>query len=413
MKHTWQFGALALLLMSSVSGRMEQETRPEAARTEIEAAVAGNEAFALKLYAELKERDGNLFLSPYSLRTALAMTFAGARGRTAEQMGEVLALHGEGQVPHRSIAALVQELDQRNGPTGACELNIANSLWGQRGTEFVPEFLELIEDHYGAGLRRADFAGATEEARLEINRWVAAETGQRIEELIEKDDLSPLTELVLANAIHFEASWPNRFDPKNTRERPFFASVREGGELVTKEIGVPMMYQLSEFGFRRAEGVQVLELPYSGNQLSMVILLPDSRDGLPGLESRLSPAFLTELLEDLPKQELAIHLPKFEARTHVRLEDTLAAMGMPDAFDGKQADFSGMSTTTKLWIDAVVHESVVSVDEEGTDAAGATAVIMGKRGFAFHANHPFIYLIRDVKTGTILFLGRLVDPTRG
>lgn len=417
MKHTWKTGPLTLLAATLLLGAAPTSARvdPVGAQQEqaqIEAAVAGNEAFALKLYAELKERDGNLFLSPYSLRTALAMTFSGARGQTEEQMKEVLALRGEGDAPHRGLAALAQRLDRRNGKNGNT-LHIANSLWGQRGAELVPEFLELIEQHYSAGLRRADFAGATEEARLEINRWVAAETEQRIEELIEKGDLSPLTELVLANAIHFQASWPNRFDPKNTRERIFLARVREGEELVTREVRVPMMYKLDEFGFRRAEGVQVLELPYSGGELSMVILLPDARDGLPGLEARLSPALLSGLLKDLPKQKLGINLPKFEARTHVRLEETLAAMGMPDAFDGKLADFSGMSVMTKLWIDTVVHESVVSVDEEGTEAAGATAVMMKKRGYAFHASHPFLYLIRDVKTGTILFLGRMVDPTQG
>ena len=417
MKHTWRTGILTLLAATLLLGAAPAPARVDPAdaqqgRAEIEAAVAGNEAFALKLYEELKERDGNLFLSPYSVRTALAMTFAGANGRTAEQMKEVLALRGEGPAPHLSLAALARELERRNGKNGN-ELHVANSLWGQRGAEFVPGFLELIERNYGAGLRRADFAGATEDARLAINRWVAAETEQRIEELIEKDDLSPLTELVLANAIHFQASWPNRFDPKNTRERNFLARVREGEELVTREVRVPMMYKLDEFGFRRAEGVQVLELPYSGGELSMVILLPDARDGLPGLEPRLSPALLSRLLKDLPKQKLGIHLPKFEARTHVRLEETLAAMGMPDAFDGKLADFSGMSTTTQLWIDTVVHESVVSVDEEGTVAAGATAVMMKKRGYAFHASHPFLYLIRDVKTGTILFLGRMVDPTQG
>lgn len=407
-KQTWTIGIAALVatLPALGAGRGAAEANQ---RAELAAAVEGNEAFALKLYAELRGSDGNLFLSPYSLRTALAMTFAGARGRTAEQMREVLALRGEGDSPHRALEALAAELAKRHGRNGN-EFHDTRSLWGQRGAVFVPDFLELLETRYGAGLRRLDFAGATEEARAEINRWVATETSGRIEELIEEGDLSPLTELVLADAIFFKASWPERFDPANTRELPFFARVLDGEELVTKEVSVPMMYKLSEFGYRRAEGVQVLELPYSGDELSMVILLPDARDGLPELEARLTPALLAKLLKDLPKQELGVHLPKFEARTHLRLEETLAALGMPDAFEPNLADFSGMTGAKDLWIDAVVHESVVTVDEEGTEAAGATAVMMKKRGVAFHADHPFLYLIRDRKTGATLFTGRLVDP---
>jgi len=404
----WTIGVATLALVLPALGA-ERDGVEANQQPEIATAVEGNGAFALKLYAELRGREGNLFLSPYSLRTALAMTFAGARGRTAEQMRGVLGLHGEGVAPHVALEALAAELAKRDGRSGN-ELHDARSLWGRRGATFVPEFLELLETRYGAALRRLDFAGATEEARAEINRWIAEETSGRIEELIEQGDLSPLTELVLADAIFFKASWPERFDPANTRELPFFTQVREGEELATKEVSVPTMYKLSEFGYRRAEGVQVLELPYCGDELSMVVLLPDARDGLPELEARLTPELLTKLLKDLPEQELGVHLPKFEARTHLRLEETLAALGMPDAFDPGLADFSGMNGAKSLWIDAVVHESVVTVDEEGTEAAGATAVMMKKRGLAFHANHPFVFLVRDRKTGAILFIGRLVDP---
>ena len=412
MKKTWITGALALLTTTGLPGRTEASQAGSDGDEAIAAVVRGNEQFALKLYGGLREREGNLFLSPYSLRSALAMTFAGARGETARQMKETLCLQAEGSLLHDSLNALQRGLEQRNAGSG-CELRLASALWGQAGASFVSAFLEQLEQSYGAGLRRADFARATEVARREINAWVATETKGEIEELLAPADLTPDTTLVLTNAIQLEAAWPVRFDSERTRSRSFFVIEGRGDERREREITVPTMEQTVRCGYRRTEGLKVLELPYRGGELALTILLPEARDGLEELELRLGDELLKRLLTELPEMEVGVLLPKFEARTRLQLKETLAALGMPDAFDGERADFSGMCTEERLRIDAVVHEAAVQVDEEGTRAAGATAVVMKKGGPIFHADRPFLFLIRDLRTGATLFLGRVVDPTQG
>jgi serpin B len=367
------------------------------------ALVAGNTQFALDLYARLRTQDGNLFLSPYSISTALAMTYAGARGETERQMADVLHFTLEQEQLHPAFAALGSSVKTAGNGSG-CTVHVANSLWGQQGYGFLAEFLALNRKHYGAGFREVDFVNATERARQTINTWVAQQTQQIIKELLQKGQLDPADVLVLANAIYFKGDWVTKFDPQRTQDAPFQISA-------TDQVVVPMMQQFGRFAFAAADELDLLELPYAGERLSMVLLLPKKVDGLPALEQSLSRENLDQWLGRLRQQSVRVSLPRFTLGSRFDLTRTLAAMGMPDAFSGA-ADFSGMTGRQDLFIGLVVHEAKVVVNEEGTEAAAATAVKM-KRGApppSFTADHPFLFLIRDKQTGTILFMGRVVNP---
>jgi serpin B len=365
--------------------------------------VAGNTQFALDLYARLRTQDGNLFLSPYSISTALAMTYAGARGETQRQMADVLHFTLGQEQLHPAFAALESSV-KAAGDRPGCTIHVANSLWGQQGYGFLAEFLALNRKHYGAGFREVDFVNATEQARQTINTWVAQQTQQMIKELLQKGQLDPADVLVLTNAIYFKGDWVTRFDPQRTQDAPFQISA-------TDQVVVPMMQQFGRFAFAAADELDLLELPYAGERLSMVLLLPKKVDGLAALEQSLSKENLDQWLGQLRQQPVRVGLPRFTLGSRFDLTRTLAAMGMPDAFSGA-ADFSGMTGRQDLFIGLVVHEAKVEVNEEGTEAAAATAVKM-KRGAppaSFTADHPFLFLIRDKQTGTILFMGRVANP---
>jgi serpin B len=374
----------------------------------VKSVAESNNRFALDLYAELAGGDParNLFFSPSSISTALAMTLTGARGTTAEEMRQTLRFTLEDAALHGAMA----DLTARLGSTGeGMELSIANALWGQRGFEFLPEFLELNREHYGAGLRLVDFVGATEPARQEINGWVAEETRDKIPELIPPGLLDAATRLVLTNAIYFKGTWKLQFDPELTRDMPFLVSA-------DREVTVPMMSMRSpEFPYFEGNGVQALELPYVGERTSMVLLLPDETTGLDAFESKLDAESLESMLGEMRSRELqSVQLPRFTMTRKFRLEETLGRMGMPAAF-GAGADFSGMTGRRDLFISNVVHEAFVQVNEEGTEAAAATGVVMKRTAYVpkpvFRADRPFIFLIRDDDTGAILFMGRVVDPS--
>jgi serpin B len=373
--------------------------------------VAGNNRFALNLYDRLEAREGNLFFSPFSVRTALGMTRGGARNRTATQMDEVLCFATRDEALHRALVALGSGPEPGNGSPGY-SLSVANSLWSQRGYPFLPEYLGLMRDTYGAGGGEVDFAHAAEAARKQINEWVEQHTRRRIKNLLQPEDLGPTTVLVLANAIHFKGSWVRRFDEKQTRDRPFFPPAAPGESGGERKILVPTMHQTTRLGYLRDKDLTVLELPYHGEAVSMVILLPSSRHGLGRLEASLTPALLRDRLRRITTQEVALFLPRFRLNSRLRLKDPLIALGMTDAFDGARADFSGMTGNRDTWIDRVIHQAFVKVNEEGTEAAAATAVVTKRGGGTFvHVNHPFLFLIRDRRTGAILFLGRVVDPS--
>lgn len=387
---------------------------PAAPESDQAALVQGNNDFAFDLYQALRGGDGSLFFSPYSISAALAMTYAGARGQTEQEMAATLRfLLGQDRL-HPAFGALAELLTGRGqGAAGkdgqGFRLHIVNALWGQEGYGFLPEFLSLLAASYGAGLEALDFTGDPEGARRAINDWVSDQTEGRIEDLIARGLITPLTRLVLTNAVYFNAAWQHPFVEANTADGPFY---RLDGQQAT----VPMMHQVQSFGYADGPGYQLVDLPYDGGELSMAILLP-AEGQFEAFEGGLSAEQVTAMLAQLEGRRVRLTMPKFEVRVEFSLGDTLAAMGMPTAFSD-DADFSGMTGTPDLFISAVVHQAFVAVDEAGTEAAAATAVIMEKLSMPVEeppvevtVDRPFLFLIRDRETGTILFLGRVLDPT--
>jgi serpin B len=367
--------------------------------------VPGNSEFALALYQALRPAAGNLFYSPYSISTALAMTYAGAEGETAAQMAQTLCFRLSGEELHRNFAALSEALaaiEQK----GAVQFKIANRLWPQEGYALLPGYLELVKRCYGALLTAVDY-GNPEAAAQIINDWVAEQTANKIRNLISPNLLTPLTTLVLVNAIYFKGNWASQFDPALTRDEPFWTAPDE-------QVPTAMMRQTARFNYAERQGLQILELPYSGDDLSMLILLPQQKGGLIELEDRLTAANLTNWTKNLQPTSVQVLLPRFKITFPCELSETLKSMGMIDAFSSA-ADFSGMDGTLYLYIAYVVHKAFVEVNEEGTEAAAATAVIMARKAMMtppplFRADHPFLFLIRESGTGSILFMGRLAKP---
>jgi serpin B len=372
-------------------------------------AVKGANAFALDLYRRLRGADGNLCFSPASVSTALAMTYAGARGPTAEEMAKTLHFTLGQDRLHPALGALLDDLN-RAGRARGSRLAVANALWGQKGHGFLPEFLGLTREHYGAGLQEVDFRGDSEGARRAINAWVEQQTQDRIKDLIREGVLDDNTRLVLTNAIYFKGDWASAFRKDSTRNAPF----RLGG---AEKVDVPLMWQSGTFGHFDGDGLQALELPYAGKDLSMVVLLPKRADGLADFEKGLTAERLAGWLRQLREQEVIVQLPRFKVTAEFRLGPTLAAMRMPLAF-GDGADFSGMDGKKDQYLSEVVHKSFVDVNEEGTEAAAATAVVKAERSGEsrltplFRADHPFVFLIRDRRSDGILFLGRVQNPVK-
>lgn len=369
--------------------------------------VEGNKAFAFDLYEKLKEVEGNLFFSPYSISTALAMTYAGARGNTEKQMGTALHFTLDQKRFHPAFAYLEAQLKAVQ-KKGDIELNIANALWAQEDYVFLKKFLDLIQNNYGTVLNHVDFKKTCEAARKKINAWVEHKTKDKIKNLIKPGILNAATRLVLTNAIYFKGRWKFQFKESRTKETPFWLSIN-------KSIEVPMMTQKRQFGYMESDSLQILELPYIGDDLAMIVLLPRKIDGLTQLEADLSVESLNMWIDHLRKREVSVFLPKFKMTSQFRLGETLASMGMPDAF-GENADFSGIDGTKDLFISAVIHKAFVDVNAEGTEAAAATAAVISLTSApstpppTFRADHPFIFLIRDNRSGSILFLGRIVNP---
>jgi serpin B len=368
---------------------------------------AANE-FAVDLYQELRSlKEGNLFFSPFSASTALTMTYAGAAGETAEEMAGVLHLDGSGENIGASYGALVASLD-RGGDLGGYRLNVANRLWGQVDYTFLETFLAICDDHYQAGLEELDFLADPDGSRQTINTWVEEKTEGKIQDLLPPGSVSALTRLVLTNAIYFKGDWASQFDKRETSDAPFYLA--GGGS-----VDVPMMFQEMSCRYLSWEDFSMVELPYKGKDLSMLLLLPDETDGLPALEEQLTAEDLETWRASLGEATVRVYLPRFEVATEYPLSQNLAAMGMPSAFDPMTADFSGMTGTKELFIHGVYHKAYVKVNEEGTEAAAATGVVVGTTSIpeypVFRADHPFLFLIRDNVTGSILFMGRMADPS--
>ena len=380
-------------------------------QADLSALVDGNNKFAVGLYQMLKGGEGNLFYSPYSISMALAMTYAGAKGTTAQQMADTLHF----TLPQDSLHTTFNGLDQQLASRGqgakdkegqSFKLNIVNALWGQKGYQFLSQYLDLLAQNYGAGMRLLDFRNAPDASRLTINKWVADQTKDKIQDLIPPGAIDTMTRLVLTNAIYFNAAWATAFDKGATQDDKFYLN---DGSSVT----VPMMHESESLGYAEGSGYKAVELPYDGNELSMVILLPDSGT-FTQFENALTADKYGSIIQGLAAKRIALSLPRFKFDSSFSLNKALSTMGMPLAFTD-QADFSGMTGNRDLSISDVIHKAFVSVDESGTEAAAATAVIMRATSMPLSptevkVDHPFIFVIRDIQTGTVLFIGRVLNP---
>ena len=401
--------------------------------------VAGVREFGCDMLGELDE--ANLCLSPYSISVALAMTYAGARGETREAMADALQFQLDGEALHEGFAALEAELDERDesgdddgidvdGDDDASgdddgddhdgdvdgdddaqpfALRVANAVWGQADYPFFDDYRETLDTYYGAGFREADFVADAEAERERINEWVAGETEDRIDELLPPGSLDSLARVVLTNAVYFEASWASTFPGEATHEATFTTADGE-------EQTVEMMRQDERFPHAVVDGHEVVELPYEGDEVGMLVVLPDG--DLASLEADLDGELLAAFDDALEQREGTVSLPRFEFESGFGLADELTALGMGVAFDHGEADFGDMAdleeTGEALFIWDVYHDTYIAVDEEGTEAAAATGVVVGDESapadpFEFVADRPFLFVIRDEPTGTPLFLGRVGD----
>ena len=386
---------------------------PATATSDRAEAARGNNAFAIELYGQLRNQTGNLFFSPESISTALAMTYAGARADTAAEMAKTLHFTMPAGHLHPAMGALLRD---RNAAHDGYQLKEADALWVQTGYSLLPEFIKLNKDNYEADLNHVDFISATEASRQTINIWVEQRTENKIRELLQPGSLDRYTRLVLTNAIYFKGDWEERFKKEDTKDEDFrlFAA---------RAIKTPLMHMTRGLNYFDGVSFQALEIPYKKKELSMIVLLPKAMEGLSAFEQSLTPANMQQLLGQLwPAPTVIVTMPKFKMEAQFRLKDTLMAMGMKEAFDMKMADFSGVASREtmqrdgNLSISAVIHKAYVDVNEEGTEAAAATAVRVAVAAgptppIIFRADHPFMFLIRDNRSGSILFIGRVTNPS--
>lgn len=402
-------GSQSKVLQSNV----QRIQNPQVPQADLDLLVKGNSAFGFDFFQQIRVEQSNQFFSPLSLSTALAMTYGGARGSTAEQMARVMHFDLPQEQFHPAFNALDLQLhqgsqDKKN--SRPFQLDVANSIWGQKEYPFKPEFLDLLAQNYGAGLRLADFIQDAEGARQEINNWVSEKTRERIQDLIPQGGVDDSTRLVLANAIYFKADWLYPFEANNTAERPFF--LLDGSQAQVKTMSFDQPESLS---YLQGDRFQAVELPYAGEEVSMWVLVPDSGE-LAAFESGFDLAQMERILSESQETELQLLLPKFEYTVTYELSDLLAGMGMPDAFCAGTPDFSGMDGTGNLCIDKIFHKAFVAVDEKGTEAAAASAVVMKELSMRIDehivvsVDRPFLFLIRHKPSGAILFIGRVLDP---
>ncbi len=375
-----------------------------------------NNNFALAMYGQFRQRSGNLFFSPFSIRIALGMIQVGARGETAAQMRETLRISSSDETLHVSFAEIIQQLNAAGG--GKYEMAVANSLWVQDGAPLQPGFLDLIARYYAGAMNLVDFRRGAEAARVTMNQWVEDKTRQKIRELIPSGGLDAETRLVLLNAVYFKGRWVLPFDKAATCDEPFH--LEAGGQ-----VQASLMHQSEEVGYLKDRGYQAVDLVYRGGDLSMLVLLPDRKDGIRNLERMLSARMLHDCVAQMHTREVKLFLPRFKITWGtVNVRDQLTALGMPLAFTRAQADFSGINGhepphEDSLFISDVLHKAFVEVNEEGTEAAADSTVYMMRVGAAlrppptpvFRADHPFVFAIRERKTSALLFLGRMADPT--
>jgi serpin B len=419
MRAFWMVSAFALcfgctfteLEQKKESAKLEtgvktpEEGKKEISTEDLAAVVEGNNRFAFDLYHQLGQKPGNKFFSPYSISTALGMTYAGARGITAKEMAQTLHFTLENERLHPEFGELIRKINGGDKKRNY-ELDVANSLWGAKGLSLEPKFLGITQTDYQAGFQSVDFAKNPEGARQIINGWVEDKTNKKIEDLIPKGLITGNTRLVLVNAIYFRADWAMPFPEKRTWPEDFTIP----GAPAFK---VPMMHHTFEANYMENADFQLAEFIYKDKEVSMVVMLPKKKDGLAEVEKKLSAKAMAEALSAARPARLQVSLPKFKLTEEFSLGNDLAALGMKDAF-GPKADFSGISRSESMSISAVVHKAFVEVDEKGTEAAAGTGVIMAKKGAPpstpFRADQPYFFVLRHNATGNILFMGRVFDP---
>jgi serpin B len=375
--------------------------------------VNANNAFAFDMYSRLAKLPDNVTFSPTSISLALAMTWPGAKGETAAQIKKVMHFEAEPAATAEGWGKTSRALTSRS-----MKLRIANRLFGEKTATFEQPFLDTAKSAFGAPLEPVDFKGAHEAVRGHINRWVEEQTEKRIKDLLPPRTLSPDSRLVLANAVYFLADWATPFEKGRTSDEPFFAFGK-----AEKQKKVPTMHLGAKLRAAKSDGVTLLELPYAKEEAAMYVVLPDKRDGLPALEASIALSRFDQWKKNLTAYSVDLAMPRFEVTTpSLSLGEDLGALGMPLAFDKKAADFSGIAVPKapeeRFYIGAVVHKAFVHVDEKGTEAAAATAVVMAETTAVPSAipplkvtvDHPFLFFIVERDTGLVLFMGRIVDP---
>ena len=401
------------------NGQSVRESRATAAQkeppTDLATLVAGNRDFAFDLYRRMAAADGNIFFSPHSISVALAMTYSGARGETERQMATTLGFKLPQKRLHPAFSSLNTVLAERGknvdeDTVTRFRLNLINALWSQEGFDYLQEFRDNLVEHYGSGIRLVDFISGPEPSRLMINNWVAEQTEDRIQNLVSKGVINSFTRLILTNAIYFQGSWINPFDADATSEGVFYLA---NGQPVK----VPMMYKNSRVLYAQTPAYEAVELPYVGYEISMLVVMP-AAGTIRSFENSLGPETVQQFVYRFRDTELDLKLPRFEIESELQLADTLERMGMPNAFrppgEAEGADLSGFNGKRDLFIGEVLHKAFVVVDEAGTEAAAATAAMFELQSMPDEAtmvvDRPFLFLILDRKTRTILFLGRVMDP---
>lgn len=391
------------------------ETSPQVNPDQLAGLAEGNIAFASDFYALLKEKDGNIIFSPFSISLAISMATAGAETTTEEVMMNALRMTLPEEEVYPAFNALILSIQESedikvNELSGShFTLNIANSLWGQAGLEFKTPFLDTLARYFGAGMYTVDFQHDPEAGRVAVNDWVADETEDKIKDLIPEGVVNELTRLILANAIYFNGSWLYPFLDEATTQESFTLL---DGSATTVDM---MKMNATDLAYLKGEGYQAVSLPYLSPDFSMLVLVPDEGN-FTAVESTLNPDMLKQIISQMQSAQVALQMPKFDFETTTNANEILVAMGMGEAFDPDAADFSGITGEQSLYITDVLHKATIMVDESGTEAAAATAVVMGIKSappedpIKLVIDRPFLFMIRHEPTGTILFMGRVVEP---
>ncbi|MEK6983516.1 MAG: serpin family protein [Nanoarchaeota archaeon] len=396
------------ILLYGCEQQPKEPTTPPTTPEGVNSVVNANNQFSLEFYSNLKDKEGNIFFSPYSISTALAMAYEGAREHTAKEIQSVFHFPEDNNLRRASFAAVYNQLNQKDAKY---KLSTANALWVQQDFKLLDGYTNTIQEYYSGKATNVDFVGAAEKTRQTINSWVEDKTNNKIKNLFPPGSLTPLSRLVLTNAIYFKGTWVKQFDKSDTKDEDFRVSS-------DKTVKVPMMRKTgkdAKFSYTETDDLQILEMIYEGHELSMLVLLPKNED-LTSIEESLTVEKLDGWKNELREQRVDLFMPKFTFTTKYTLNNNLKEMGMPSAFS-TAADFSGIDGTKNLFIQIVVHQAFVDVNEEGTEAAAATGVGVGITSLPppvpiFRADHPFIFIIQEKKSGIILFFGRVIDPTK-